>query len=188
VPLSTVTRIVAPSYIKAEVNPSPIIPNEKGHIKVSYNGKLKNQYGFQSDNIEIHTDDEEEPVKSFSVYATLEDDFSDVKPDDLVKAPQLQLAATSLDFGRVRSNATVMREVAITNTGKKELHLNALQGNCTCVTASAEKNKLKPGESSVIKISFNPQDRRSTQQKALTIYSNDPKNPVQRITFSAYVE
>ena len=31
-------------------------------------------------------------------------------------------------------------------------------------------------------------DRKGTQQKAVTVYSNDPQNPVQRVTFTAYVE
>ena len=67
---------------------------QKGNIKISYNGKMNGQYGFQSDNIEIQTDDELNPIKSFSVYATLEDNFKDLKPEELAKAPQLQLEAT----------------------------------------------------------------------------------------------
>jgi hypothetical protein len=47
---------------------------------------------------------------------------------------------------------------------------------------------LKPSASATIKILFNPQDRKGTQQKAVTIYSSDPQNPVQRITLAAYVE
>jgi hypothetical protein len=80
------------------------------------------------------------------------------------------------------------REVAFFNGGKKELTIRALQGNCSCITVSAAKSSVKPGESSKISISFNPKDRKGTQTKAITIYSNDPQNPVQRITFSAYVE
>lgn len=180
-------KVVSPSYIKVDVTPKVLAPGAKGNVKVSYNGKLKNAYGFQSDNIEIHTDDELSPVKSFSVYATLEDYFDPLKPEDLAKAPQLRLGMTSLDFGTV-SPTGATREITVSNTGKKELSIRSLQGNCTCVTASATKPTLKPGESSTIKLNFKPQDRKGTQQKAVTIYSNDPRNPVQRITFSAYVD
>jgi hypothetical protein len=180
-------KVVGPNYIKVDVTPKTLAPGAKGNVKISYNGKLKNAYGFQSDNIEIQTDDELNPVKSFSVYATLEDYFDPLKPEDLAKAPQLRLGMTSLDFGTVSSNGAT-REVTVSNTGKKELNIRSLQGNCTCVTALATKPTLKPGESSTIKLNFKPQDRKGTQQKAVTIYSNDPRNPVQRITFSAYVD
>lgn len=184
----TVSNVVAPAYIKVDVTPKAIAPGEKGHIKLVYNAKLKDQYGYQSDNIEIHTNDATMPVKSFTVLATLEDYFGDLKPEDYVKAPRLLSAQSSVDFGRLAKNTTVVREVSITNTGKKELQIKSVQPNCTCVSASVNKNTLKPGESTSLKISFNTQDRKSTQNKAVTIYSNDPQNPVQRVTFTAYIE
>lgn len=188
-PVTFLDKYAGPAYIKAEVYPKVLAPGAKGNIKVSYNGKLRNAYGFQSDNIELHTDDALEPVKSFSVYATLEDYFPPLAPQELAKAPQLRLGVTSLDFGKIAgSSAAATREVVITNTGKKELQIKSLQGNCTCVTAEASRSTVKPGESSTIRISFVPAGRSGTQQKAVTIYSNDPIAPVQRVTFSAYVE
>lgn len=178
-----------PAYIKVDVFPKTLAPGAKGNVKISYNGKLKNQYGFQSDNVEITTDDESNPVKSFSVYATLEDYFEPMGPQELAKAPRLQLNTTTLDFGRITQSAEgSSREVPFTNTGKKELIIRSLQGNCTCISAAATKSALKPGETSTIRITFQPQDRSGTQTKAVTVYSNDPQNPVQRITFSVYVD
>lgn len=187
-PVTFSGKVVGPAYLKAEVFPKTLAPGAKGNVKISYNGSKKGQYGFQSDNIELYTDDEEMPVKSFTVYATLEDYFPELSKEELAKAPKLRLGVTSMDFGRFTSNASSTREVVITNTGKKELTLRSLQGNCTCVVASAKKNVLKPGESTTIQITLSAQDRQGTQQKALTIYSNDPSNPVQRITLSGYVE
>lgn len=184
----TVLDIVGPPYIKATVEPLALKPGEFGSIKIDYHGKQKAMYGFQSDNIEFHTDDETMPVKSFSVYATLEDDFSKLTAEDLAVAPQLKIAETSLDFGKIQQGQRAEREVIITNNGKKELILKSLQGNCSCVTATSSKNALKAGESATIKIAFNSSERKGSQQKAVTIYSNDPRNPVQRVTFSAYVD
>lgn len=183
----SVVKVIAPAYINAELTPKTLKPGEKGNIKMQYYGMKRNAYGFQSDNIEIHTDDAENPVKSFTVLATLEDHFPEMKPEEYTKAPRLQLGASSLDFGRVQQNSTVVREVNFTNTGKKELEIRAVQGNCTCITAVANDTKLKPGESTTLRISFNTEGRKSTQNKAVLIYSNDPRNPVQRITFTAYV-
>jgi hypothetical protein len=187
-PITFSGKYVGPAYLKIDVQPKTLAPGEKGNIKVSYNGKMKGKYGFQSDNVEILTDDESSPAKSFSVYATLEDEFPQLSAEDLAKAPQLRVQYSTLDFGRLRPNTASIREIQFYNTGKKELDIKSLQGNCTCVTASAEKTSIKPGESSLIKISLDPQDRKGALQKSVTIYSNDPQNPVQRITFSGYVE
>jgi hypothetical protein len=187
-PVTFTGNFASPKYIRVEVEPKALAVGEKGIVRISYNGKLKNQYGFQSDNVELHTDDEVNPVKSFSVYATLEEYFPQLSAEELAKAPQLRLTAYELDFGKIKNATRTTKEIQFTNTGKKELHIHSLQGNCTCIAATASKTIVKPGDNSVIKIAFDPQDRTGTQQKAVTIYSNDPKNPVQRLTFTAYVE
>lgn len=184
----TVQRMVSPNYINVTAEPQTLNPRQSGIIRIIYSGRLKNTYGFQSDNIEFHTDDEEMPVKSFSVYATLEDHFPKLTAEELAVAPQLKIAETSLDLGRVRQGNLVSREIMIINTGKQDLVLKSLQPNCSCVTASATSNVLKAGESGNIKVIFDSRDRKSSQNKAVTIYSNDPRNPVQRITMTIYVE
>lgn len=180
-------KYVGPSYIKVDVTPKTLAPGAKGNVKVSYNGKMKGKYGFQSENIEIYTDDDLSPIKSFSVYATLEDYFPAMSLEELAKAPQIKLGTTELDFGRINQGSITTREIPVTNTGKKELQIKMLQGNCTCVTGNATKSTLKPGETTTLKVSFDPQGRNGTQQKALTVYSNDPQTPVVRIILAAYV-
>jgi hypothetical protein len=181
-------KVVGPTHIKVEITPITLNAGAKGTIKVSYNGKMKDLYGFQSDNIEIKTNDETNPVKSFTVYATMEDYFPQLSAEEMQKAPQLKLNSSTVDFGRVSSTAQAVREIQFTNTGRKELTIRSLQPNCTCVLASATKTIVKPGETSSIKVTFDPQNRKGTQQKAVTVYSNDPRNPVQRFTFTAYVD
>lgn len=187
-PITYLNKYDGPPYIRASVEPHVLLPGEKGIIKLSYNGKLKNQYGFQSDNIVLYTDDEKQPEKSFSVLATLEDYFPPLSAEEAAKVPRLQVPEATIDLGRIKQHHTTQRVVSVTNGGKSVLQLRAIQGNCTCITTATENKSVKPGESTTIKISFNPQDRKGTQQKAVTIYSNDPQNPVQRITFTAYVE
>jgi hypothetical protein len=187
-PIKFQPKVVGPNYIKADVVPSTIAAGGKATIKVSYNGHLKNRYGFQSDNIEFTTDDPENPVKSFSVLATIEDYFPQLSAEELNKAPQLKLSQSSLDLGRVTVNNSYSREITFTNTGKKDLLIKAVQGNCTCISAAAKTTTIKPGQMGSISFQFTPQDKQGTQQKAITVYSNDPRNPVQRFLVSAYLD
>lgn len=178
----------APVHIRVQVEPSKVEPGASGVIKLAYNGKLKNAYGFHSDNVALYTDDDLQPVKSFSVPATLEDYFPVLSAAELAAAPRLQLSSGTVDFGRIKQHSTTTQVVTVMNAGKSTLELRSLQGNCTCVKAKAGKTVLKPGESTPIEITFNPFDRKATQQKAVTIYSNDPQSPVQRVLLTGYVE
>jgi len=187
-PITFLGKFDAPPYIRVAVEPTVVEPGKKGILKVSYNGKLKGQYGFHTDHINVHTNDEVQPVKGFNVYATLEDYFPPMSADELAKAPQLKLAASTVEYGTLKQNVAVLREVEIFNTGKSTLEIRSVQGNCTCIKTEVEKQKLKPGESTKLSVSFNPQDRKGTQTKSVTIYSNDPLSPVQRITLTGVVD
>jgi hypothetical protein len=179
---------VAPSYIKVIVTPTSLKPGEKGVIRIGYNGKLKNAYGFHSDNVEFITDDESMPRKSFSVQATLEDYFPTLSTEEVAKVPRLWLSETVLDLGRFSSSASIEKQITLSNTGKKELSLRSVQANCQCITTATGMTTIASGKSTVLTIRFDPAQRKGTQQKYITIYSNDPVNPVQRISIAAYVE
>jgi Protein of unknown function (DUF1573) len=182
----TFDEVKSPTYIKVIV-PKELKAGERGLLKLYYDVKIKNTYGFASDNIEIKTNDTETPVKSFSVFATVEEYFPPVTASILDAAPILSIENADIKFGDLQETAILQREVMISNKGKKELSIRALQPNCTCLTAVADLMVIKPGQSTKIKISFSAKGRPGIQNKSIAVYSNDPRNPVQRITLSGYV-
>ena len=176
------------AYLKAEVNLKVIEPGSRASLKITYSPALKKAYGFQTDNILIISNDASMPVKNINVYAMLEEDFSNLSEADLKKAPVLDIDQTTYDFGKLKANAVANKNFVFTNNGASVLHIRDIQSNCTCVTASAEKKSLKPGESTSVQVSFSTEGRRANQPKVITVYSNDPRNPVQRININAYIE
>jgi len=180
--------IVSPAHIKVSMIPTLLKPGEKGTIRIGYNGKLKSSYGFQSDNIEILTDDVVNPRKSFSVYATLEEFFPVQTVEEKAKAPRLLIHQPTIDMGKTNGSTTVEKYIALMNNGKKELSIRSVQPNCECLKAELKSNTIQPGKSQVLTIRFDASERKGTQQKFITLYTNDPVNPVQRISVAAYVE
>lgn len=179
---------IAPAHTKAELSFSTLKPGEKGTIRIGYNAGKKNAYGFQSDNVEFLTDDKDTPRKSFSVYATIEEYFPELSKEALSKAPRLISQQQLVDFGRFKSNAIVEKQISFSNSGKKELSIRSIQSNCQCIVATMNKMIIAPGKSETLTIRFNGEQRKATQQKFITVYSNDPANPVQRISIAAYIE
>src|SRR6267154_1111620 len=80
------TEVVVPAYIKA-IAPKRLAPGETSTLKIIFDAKLKGQYGFVSENIELKTDDKEMPEKSFSVYATVEEYFQKLTDQESANAP-----------------------------------------------------------------------------------------------------
>lgn len=181
------TGVVTPAYIQV-TPPQSLESGERGVIKIKYDAKAKNQYGFQSDNIELKTTDVMNPIKSFSVYATIEEFFPTLTPEELAKAPVLMVDRYEIDFVRSARGPIIEQSVSIQNKGKKNLELRYIQSNCTCVVATVAKQVLKPGEAITMTVNFMTEGRGGTQNKAITVYSNDPRNPVQRITVKGYIE
>jgi hypothetical protein len=178
--------VAKPPYMRIEM-PGVLEPGAKGAIKVIYDGKAKNQFGFSLDNVEITTDDRGYEVKSISVFAMLEEFYPLPTPEEALRSPMLTFKEETIDLGRMNQNTAIEKGVMIRNTGKKDLQIRALQGNCACISADIANKLIKPGDSTLLKISFKPQNRGGTQQKAITLYSNDPRNPVQRINVVAFV-
>jgi len=187
-PVTFLDKVEAPAHIRIEVVPGTIQPGQRGEIKIGYNGLQKGLYGFHQDKITLFTDDDSRPVKELTVYATLEDYFVPLPAHELVNAPRLLIAEMAVDLGNIKSNRSSVREFAFTNTGKSVLEIRNIQGNCSCLLAEVDSDRLKPGESGTIKITFTPADQTGTQTKAVTVYSNDPQNPVQRIMVTGHAE
>ncbi len=181
------TEVVAPAYIQV-VTPKSLKAGERGIIKIKYDPKAKKQYGFQVDNIEVKTTDLANPVKSFPIYATIEDFFPALPAAELAKAPSLVIERYDINFYKVKKGVVIDNPISFQNKGKKNLELRYIQSNCSCVVAGFDKAVIKPGETGTISIKFMTEGRTGSQNKAITVYSNDPRNPVQRITITGYVE
>ncbi len=176
-----------PAYFKVEM-PGQVAPKSKGIIRITYDGKARNTFGFASDNIQFTTDDAGKEIKSFSVFASLEEYYALPYGEELLKPPAMVLKESTVDVGRYRPGITIERDVVLRNTGKRDLLIKAIQGNCSCITAEIERKTIRGGDSTTLRITFKPQNRGGTQQKAITVYSNDPRNPVQRINVLAFIE
>lgn len=182
----TIKRANVPAHIKV-TTPVTLQAGETGMLNLNYDAKTLNRYGFIADRIELVTTDADS-IKAISVYAMAEEFFPTLTAAELTKAPVLLASNYALDFGRIQAGTKYELMATIQNKGKQQLLIREVQPNCTCVTTTLDKASLQPGETASIKILLDTKGRASTQNKSITIYSTDPRNPVQRITISGFIE
>jgi hypothetical protein len=180
-------EILKPQHITVAL-PDTLMPGQSGVMEVSYDVMKKKELGFFSENITLVTNESPDSIKSITLFSNIEEYFPPMSREDFEKAPRISIGEQVYDFNKVKAGEIVTTTYELFNNGLSTLNIRKLDPNCTCVKASLEKNNLAPGESTVIEVAFDTFNRRGNQQKAITIYSNDPSSPVQRLTIKGYVD
>lgn len=180
--------IIKPDHISLSFQPNVLGPKSAGKLVLSYNGKMKGDFGYVSDAVKIFTDEANESEKSLRVIATIEEYFAPMSQEQLAQAPHLQFEENTHDFGSIKKNVSLSTEFKFTNTGKSPLYIRAMKPNCGCTISKLEKFDYAPGESGILKVEFDSTGRKGSQQKSIVIFSNDPSAPTQRLIIKANVQ
>ena len=88
------------------------------------------------------------------------------------KLPVLQFDKAEHDFGTINEGDKVTTEFIITNTGDADLVIINAVGSCGCTVPEWEKEPIKPGSSTPIKVTFDSKGKPGQQEKTVTITSN----------------
>lgn len=176
--------INVPDHIQIELVQESLNPKEIGQIKISYDPIKKNDFGYVSDNIQLNAD----AKANLSVIAVIDEYFPELSAEELDKAPKLEIADRSYDFGDTKAGTKLELEFELKNVGKEKLLFRKIKSNCGCITYEFKNKGIKKGKSQMLKVFFDTSEMRGNQYKSLTIYSNDPVTPTQIITIKGKVE
>jgi hypothetical protein len=182
----TIKKVNLPPYLMADFFPKQIQAESQAVLRIGFNPKKKNQYGFMQENFEIETNDKESPIKSLTFYATVEENFDAITPEQKVKSPRVY-TDNKIDLGNY-SGQTLKSKFSVSNTGKSPLKLLAVQPNCTCIQLDEVPTEILAGKSAIINFNFTGEHRKGSLQKFITLYTNDPANPVERIMITVFSE
>lgn len=102
--------------------------------------------------------------------------------------PRLEVVGgTSLSLDTLYRGDIVERTLSIRNTGKAPLLLGDIVPSCGCTGTVVSSDRIAPGETGSLKITFNTKSFSGPVHKSITIQSNDPASPATVVTFTAYV-
>jgi hypothetical protein len=101
--------------------------------------------------------------------------------------PAIRVDPAEHDFGDISSDKPVSCEFTVANAGGKSLEISRVQTTCGCTAAVIGHQLLKPGESTKLKVTFDPRGRMGQQGRAIIILSNDPRTTQKTVGISANV-
>lgn len=86
--------------------------------------------------------------------------------------PVIAFKDTVHDFGKVHENEVVQYNFAFTNTGKSPLIISAAAASCGCTVADYPHDPVAPGESGIMKVTFNTSGKSGHQEKSVSLHTN----------------
>jgi hypothetical protein len=178
------------AHLTLKANPQTLKPGQKGIVEGTYDATKNPGWGNVSDMIKVKLNDVVQENVYYYVSANLVEDFSNLSKDDLLNAPVFNIAATTVDLGKIKGSTQNDVEFKFTNAGKNDLvirHVRATCG-CTAIQQGGLGEAIKPGESSSIKAQFSSGGYSGKVTKAIYIYTNDPKNSEVILMLTADVE
>jgi len=183
----TISEILSTHAFEATAEPMQLQPQETGQVIIDYNPKIRNELGFFQDNLTLITDDTLQTQKSFTLVANVEEYFPPISEEELKIAPKMIFEKKLHDFGAIRDGEVVETSFTFVNEGRRPLNIRKIVSNCNCTTSDSDRKDIQPGETGEIVVKFDGKGRNGYQTKFITLYTNDPIQPVRRLTIKAKI-
>ena len=92
------------------------------------------------------------------------------------------------DFGQVNAGQIMKHEFPLKNEGKfLPLTIKDVNTSCGCTVSDVKKKVLKPGESTVIAVSFNSTGYNGPVEQFIYVHTDNTENPVLKFSIKASV-
>ncbi len=103
--------------------------------------------------------------------------------------PKISVDPASIDFGSVKIDQPVSREVLVRNLGQGVLKINGVATSCGCTTAKIDQNEINPGAGTKLTVTYDPRVHKETGAILRMVYleSNDSETPEKEIEVRAKV-
>jgi hypothetical protein len=100
---------------------------------------------------------------------------------------RLAVEPSSFDFGNVRPEKVLQKDLALRNFGDAELVITKVSTTCGCTVAGAYRKRVAPGASTTLRITFTTLARPGRTEQTVTIETNDREHPKVDVKVAATV-
>jgi len=101
--------------------------------------------------------------------------------------PRIVVEPAAFDFGTLRPAGEVRKEFVIRNHGRAELVIQSISTDCGCTAALSETRTVRPGGSTVMRVTLTAPPEPGKIRKSVLIKSNDTARPRLEIKITAVV-
>ncbi|MCX7918062.1 MAG: DUF1573 domain-containing protein [bacterium] len=110
------------------------------------------------------------------------------KKQKMANAPDIEFEEMEYDFGILEQEHKATHVFRFNNRGNKELEISRVRSSCGYAAVLLTKNKLAPGQTGKIKVSYDSGLRQGEESHLIIISSNDPDEPHIYLTIAAKIK
>ena len=97
------------------------------------------------------------------------------------QVPEITFDKKMHDFGRLSQGESIAYSFKFTNTGNADLVISNCDATCGCTVADFPKNRIKPGETGYITVSFNSAGKYGQEEQMIEVMANTQPSRTQLI-------
>lgn len=102
--------------------------------------------------------------------------------------PVIEFEEMEFDFGTITQGEKVSHEFKFENTGDKDLIISNAYADCGCTVAEVPKKPIPPGESGMIRVTFDSEKKTGMVTKSISVVTNCmPNKQVVKIKANIHV-
>jgi len=91
------------------------------------------------------------------------------------------------DFGKVKQEEVLKHDFIFRNMTADTINITGINTSCGCTASQSDKKSLKPGESTLINVSFNSKGYAGQVSQFIYVNTNNANLPVVKFTIKAEV-
>ena len=112
---------------------------------------------------------------------------AETAPEANEPAPKITIEKAIHDFGKIEPGTKNACEFKFKNTGNSLLKIGKIKTTCGCTATKLSKKQYAPGESGMLKVTYNAGKRAGSATKRIYIHSNDKERPRLALTIKAQI-
>ena len=177
----TVGTYYIPSYMSLSVQPEKVLPGQKGTMILTFDAPKKNDFGYSYESLILSINNSKDYKNRLSITAKIVEDFSKLDKKELENAPVATFDKKEYNFGDIKPGEKAVCDFNLKNTGKRDLIVRKTRATCGCTAVTLGQNTIAPGQSIVVRATFDSHGKSGRQNKSVTVITNDPQTPEQVI-------
>jgi Protein of unknown function (DUF1573) len=103
------------------------------------------------------------------------------------EGPRIAVEPASFDFGKAMQNKTLSKEFSIKNYGNQDLVIENVSTTCGCTVAEGYARRIKPGESTPLRVSLETRAYKGKVERDVLVRSNDAATSLLKVRVEAMV-
>lgn len=171
-------------FLTSMLSLETVQPKQSGTLSINFDAAACKEWGPVTRRIYIMVNGKRSLTEEYQIdlFATVEEDFSQLTTAERQQAPILEIAK-EIDLGTIKAGSKTSKKIHLKNAGVNTLHIRRIVNNNSNLKLEPAKSSIKGGKSTDLKLELNAVQSNGSllgagnYRRQIEIITNDPQQP-----------